>query len=200
MEKSSEQKYPIADLLSKRQSIRAYSTQVVEREKIRSLFEAARWAPSSMNEQPWYYVYATQEQPEAYASLLACLAEANQVWASKAPVLMVSIAKNFYARHHKPSAHAWHDVGAANMSLCLQAVALGLQAHPMGGFDAAKVRETLALPEGYDPVIMLCVGYPGSNEELPEPLRTREQAPRERWLQEEFAFEGTWKGENALSQ
>src|SRR2546425_12923585 len=113
MEKPAPTEYPITEILRRRWSPRAFSDRIVEPEKLQSLFEAARWAPSSFNEQPWYFVMATKEKPEEHARLLSCLAESNQRWARRAPVLMVSVAKLNFDRTGKPNRHAFYDVGMA---------------------------------------------------------------------------------------
>lgn len=182
----------IHELLRRRRSPRAFSTQPVRDDTLARLFEAARWAASSSNEQPWGFVVGTADRPEDYARLLGCLNESNAVWAGKAPVLMLSVARRRFARNGSENRHAWHDLGAASASLTLQATAEGLVVHQMAGFDAEKARETLGLPEGYDPVAMMAVGYVGDPEDLPETLRERELAVRTRRPSSEFVFGGRW--------
>lgn len=184
-------------LLAARRSLRAFLQQQVESEKLEIIFEAARWTASSMNEQPWRYIYATKADPPALAALQDCLVPSNQVWANQAPVLILSIAKTLLSHNQKANKHAWHDVGAANMAMALQAVSLGLVLHPMGGFDAIKARSTFNLPDGYEPVIMMALGYPGDPARLPELLRQREVAPRQRRPVSAFAFPKTWQDQPA---
>jgi nitroreductase len=181
------------ELLRKRRSSRAFSNTPVEPEKLASLFEAARWAASSYNEQPWRYIYATQNQPEDFERLLGCLNAPNQLWARNAFVLILSVAKRTLSLNGKPNKFYMHDTGAANASMAYQAVALGLNLHQMGGYNADKAREALALPEDYDPVAMIAVGYPGSPDNLPEDIRQKETAPRTRRPVEQLVFEGKWQ-------
>ncbi len=192
MEKKAQFGHPIDDLIARRWSPRAFSEKPVSREAVRSLLEAARWAPSCFNEQPWSFIVATKDEPEAFETLLGCLREANRVWAGRAPVLMVVSAKAAFDHNGKPNRHAGHDVGLAVENLMLQAVAMGMFAHAMAGFDAAKVRETCGVPEGHDPLVAIAVGYPGDPEDLPEDLKERELAPRERKPLESFVFGMSW--------
>jgi len=165
---------------------------MVEPEKLRSLFEAARWAPSSNNEQPWHFIVGTKADPAAYDRLFACLKEGNKKWAFRAPVLMLSVARLNFEDGGTPNRHALHDTGMAALSLCLQATAMGIIAHQMAGFDIEKARTDLGLPAGHEPVAMIAVGYPGDAAELPDYLREREMKPRERKLSTEFVSHGTW--------
>ncbi|MEJ8757319.1 nitroreductase family protein [Pontibacter sp. H259] len=187
-----ENKIEVNELIQNRWSPRAFSSKPVEVEKLEALFEAARWAPSAMNEQPWRFVYATKDNPEAYNNLLSTLAEANQVWAKEAPVLILSVAKSNYSSFEGRNTHAWHDAGMATANMAFQATALGLHLHIMGGFSADKAREVLQIPEGYEPVSIIAVGYLGDATQLPEPLKIRETAPRNRKPLQEFVFNGTW--------
>lgn len=183
----------VHELLRKRRSPRAFRDTPVETEKLAGLFEAARWSASSNNEQPWRYIYASADNPEAYARLLSCLVESNQRWAKKAPVLLLSVAKRTFSLNGNPNKYAYHDVGAANAGMAYQAAAAGLQIHQMGGFSADRARQILEIPEDYEPVSMIAVGYPGDADELPEDLRQRELAPRKRRPLAELVFEGKWK-------
>ncbi len=192
MEKSAQTEFPIDDLLRRRWSPRAFSDRPVEPEKLRCLLEAARWAPSSYNEQPWAYLVATREDPEEYARMLSVLVEGNIAWAQRAPVLMLSLARLNFERNGRPNRHAFHDVGQATANLVTQATALGLFVHQMAGFHAEKARELFSIPEGWEPVAAIALGYPGDPESLPEPLRERELAPRTRKPLEQFAFAGRW--------
>jgi nitroreductase len=186
MQKSNLVEYPVADLIEQRRSRRAYSSQPIETEKIHSLFEAARWAPSSMNEQPWAYLYATQDQPELWNKLLETLNESNRVWAKHAPLLILSMARKTLIRNGAVNGAARYDVGAANAFLSMQATQLGLNVHQMGGYDRQKAIENLNIPETHEPMVIMAVGYLGSTENLSENLKNREVAPRERYTQEFF--------------
>jgi len=192
MEKPTPVDHAIEEILKRRWSPRAFANRIVERDKLQSLFEAARWAASSFNEQPWSFIVATKEKPKEFAALLSCLAEKNQQWAQLAPVLMVSIAKLNFERNGKPNRHAFHDVGMAVGNLLLQATVFGLYVHQMAGFSVDKVRETYGVPEGFEPVAAIAVGYPDDPNVLPEPFRQQEIAPRQRKPIDSFVFEAKW--------
>lgn len=184
--RSSEIHYPVAEIISERKSIRAFSVQPVEEEKIRSLFEAVRWAPSSSNEQPWVYLYATAQQPELRQKMIESLASGNQVWASQAPLLVFSLARKKFLRNEKNNTYAMYDLGGANSFLALQAVHMGLQVRQMAGYDRAKAATLLNIPDDLEQGVFIAIGYAGNPEQLPEPVRAKELAPRERFLQETF--------------
>jgi len=192
MEKPAETQYPIHDLLRRRWSPRAFSDRRVDPAIMRSLLEAARWAPSSYNEQPWSFIVATKDDTAEFSRLLSCLVEGNIQWAQHAPVLMVSVARLSFEDDGKPNRHAFHDVGLAVANLIVQATALGLVVHQMAGIFPDKIRELYGIPEGYEAVAGIALGYPGDPQSLPEGLRKRELAPRERKPLTEFVFSGSW--------
>ena len=192
MEKPADTHIPIHDLLARRWSPRAFAERPVESDKLASLFEAARWAPSSSNEQPWRFVVATKDDQAAYDRLLACLLEGNRKWAFRAPVLLVSVARMQFEDDGKPNRHAFHDTGMALENLLLQAAALGLVAHPMAGFNIEQARADLKIPAGFEPVAMVAVGYPGEPALLPDYLQQREANPRERTPVSGFVYAGLW--------
>lgn len=192
MEKPAETHYPIHELLQRRWSPRAFSDQPVSHEQMRSLLEAARWAPSSNNEQPWNFLLATKQDRTDYERLLSCLRDTNQMWARLAPVLAMSIAKLVFTEGGEPNRHAFHDVGLAVENLVMQATALGLMVHQMAGIYPDKIREIYGIPEDYEVVAALAIGYPGDPELLPERFRQRELAKRSRKAIAEFTFAGHW--------
>ena len=192
MEKPAKTDHDIQPLLKRRWSPRAFGHQPVEREKVLRLLEAARWAASSNNEQPWTYLVATKDQPEDFAKLLACLVPGNQAWAKDAPVLMISICKTFFDRNQKPNVVAQHDVGAASAQLTMEATDQGLFVHQMAGIDHEKIRADFQLPPGHEPVAALAIGYPGNPDELAEPYKSRESAERTRKPLSQFVYTGTW--------
>jgi nitroreductase len=192
MEKLAQTDYPIVEVLKRRWSPREFSDQMVEPEKLRSLIEAARWAPSSFNEQPWSFIIATKQEPEEHAALLSCLVEGNQRWARQAPVLMVSVAKLNFDKTGKPNRHAFHDVGLAMGNMLVQATALGLFVHQMAGFSPEKVREIYEVPDGFEPVAVIALGYGAEADVLPEPAREAESKPRSRKPIQSFVFQGRW--------
>jgi nitroreductase len=192
MEKPAETQYPIEEILRRRWSPRAFSDRPVEPEKLQSLFEAARWAPSCFNEQPWSFIVASKQKPDEHARLLSCLVEGNQRWASKAPVLMVSVAKLNFDKTGKPNRHAFHDVGLAMGNMLVQATALGLFVHQMAGFSPEKVREIYGVPDGFEPVAAMAIGYGLALDELPEGSREFELGARSRKPVSSFVFEDHW--------
>ena len=192
MQVSSEFESDILEIIKNRRSRRAFVRNPVESEKIKSLFEAARWAPSSVNEQPWAYVYATADQPELWNKIFEGLNESNKIWAKDAPLLAVSLARKYYSKNDRPNNSAKYDVGAANAFLSLQATQLGLNVHQMGGFDHSIIRQNLNVPEFFEIGVVLAIGYAGNPEQLPLPLRERELSPRMRHLQNEFVMNHTF--------
>jgi nitroreductase len=200
MEKRALTQYPIHDFIAQRWSPRAFLDKPVEPEKVGSLLEAARWAPSSYNGQPWRFIVATKDDPLEYERLLACLVEFNQRWAKQAPVLVLSVAKKHFERNDKPNAHARHDVGLASMNLVVQAAALGLHTHGMAGFDADKARATYQIPLEFEPVAAWAIGYRGDPATLPEALREKEVEARKRKPLAEIVFSGKWEQAAAFAQ
>ena len=192
MEKSANTRYPITDLIRNRWSPLAFSEQRIEPEKLLQLFEAARWAPSSYNEQPWSFIVARKEDREEHERLLGCLVEGNIAWARHAPVLILSVARLQFQHNQDPNRHALHDVGLATENLVLQAEALGLHAHLMAGFSADKARKVYQIPTEFEPVAVMAVGYLGDVKNLSEPLRKREEAERVRKPLSEMLFSGKW--------
>jgi nitroreductase len=164
----------------------------VEPAVLGSLFEAARWAASAFNEQPWRFVVATRDDEAAHARLLSTLVPGNQAWAAAAPVLIVTAVATTYARTGKPNAHARHDLGLAVGQLSVEATSRGLVLHQMAGIDADRAREACGIPEGYEPVTAIALGYPGDPASLPDALRERETALRTRRPAAESVFGGRW--------
>ena len=191
MEKPTITEIPLIESISRRWSPRAFATTPVSQDRLRQLLEAARWAPSCYNAQPWTFIVGTQDNPETFRKLSKCLVPVNQAWAAKAPVLMLALAELNFAHNGKPNRHAAHDVGLALGNLLNQATILGLQAHLMAGFSGNTARELFAVPDTHDPVTMLALGYPGDPESLPDTLREKELAPRTRKSLDEIAFGGT---------
>lgn len=192
MDKSPDTRFPIHPLIAERWSPRAFADRALDDATLGSLLEAARWAPSCFNEQPWRFLVATRDDAEGFERLGSCLVEANG-WAKSASVLMLSVARTTFERNDKENRHAWHDVGLAAENLVLQAQALGLATHQMAGFDAARAREVLGIPDGFEPVAMIAVGYRAEPESLPAKLAEREVAPRERRPLGAIAFGAGWE-------
>lgn len=182
---------PIIDVLAKRWSPRAFLDKAVSAEVLRSLFEAARWSASSSNGQPWRFVVATREETEAHARIAVGLMDGNRVWASSAPVLLVVASSEFDYKGRPSSSHAY-DTGMAVAQLVIQATAMGLSAHQMGGIHANILRESLEIPEGFQIHTAIALGYRGEVDGLPDALRDRERSPRSRKPLAEIAFTGRW--------
>lgn len=192
MEKPADIQFHIHELLSRRWSPRAFADQPVEREKIQSLLEAARWAPSSFNEQPWIFIIATSDHPGDHQKLISCLVEGNQVWAKRAPLLMLTVAKIHFDHNGQANLHAYHDVGLAVGNLVVQATAMDLAVHQMAGILPDNIRQCYSLPAGYEAVTGIAIGYQGDSTILPDSLREKELAPRSRKSLREFVFAGSW--------
>ena len=192
LQKPAETAAPIHDLLRHRWSPRAFDSRPVEPEKLRALFEAARWAASSYNAQPWFYIVATKDDTENYKRVLDSFVEFNQGWAKNAPVVALSVARMKFEHNGEPNNHAFHDVGQATANLALEATNLGLQIHQMAGILPEKARQIFNIPAGYEAVAGIAIGYPGNPESLPDHLRQREMAPRERKPVALFVFTGSW--------
>ena len=193
MEKPAETSCPLHDPIQRRWSPRAFADRPVQKEHLRRIFEAARWASSCFNEQPWQFMVATKDDPKEYERMLSCLVEGNQAWAKLAPVLMLTIAKSTFDHNGKGNPHAWHDVGLAVGNLVIQATALGLSLHQMAGILPDRIQEVYGVPQGFEPVTALALGYAGDPASLPEELGQRERAPRTRKPVEEFVFSGQWE-------
>ncbi|MGH7897357.1 MAG: nitroreductase family protein [Candidatus Binatia bacterium] len=192
MDKRAATDTPIHELLPKRWSPYAFADRPVSGADLRSLFEAARWAPSSYNEQPWSYIVATKDDREEFQRLLGCLVEANQVWAKAAPVLGLGVVNLNFVRNGKPNRAAVHDLGLASGNLVLEATARGLFVHQMIGILPDKARETYGIPEGSEAWTGLAIGYPGDSTKLPDALKERDLSLRQRKRVSEFVFGGSW--------
>jgi len=179
----------LLNAIAHRHAAMAYAERPIPQETLRLVFEAARWAPSSFNEQPWRFVVATKDDAEAYERLASCLSRGN-AWAREAPVLILALTKLELTRNGKPNNYCLHDLGLALQNLLIQATALGLASHPMGGFDKDAAAERLQVPEGYRPMTMVALGYPGDPDTLSEAHRDRELGPRQRHPLAEFVFAG----------
>jgi nitroreductase len=191
MSKTAAAPYALHPLLAERWSPRAFSQRPVETQKICALLEAARWAPSCFNQQPWRFFVADRLlHAEAFERLASLLVPGN-AWARQAPILILSVAQELFDLNGQPNRHAQHDVGLATAMLAIQAQALGLITHQMGGFDAEGARTLLSIPPAFTPMAMIAVGYEGSPDSLEDGLRQRELAPRERLpLQTQVFLEG----------
>jgi nitroreductase len=190
--------HPIHELIADRWSPYGFADRAVSAADLRSLFEAARWAPSSYNEQPWSYIVATKDDAENFARLLSCLVEGNQAWAQAAPALALGCTSLAFQRNGQPNAAAVHDLGLAAGNLCLEATARGLSVHQMIGILPAKARAEFHIPEGVQPLTGLAIGYAADAATLPEKYRERDLAPRTRKPLAEFVFGGAWGTASSL--
>ncbi len=173
--------------LKNRWSPRSFSEKEVINEMIDLLFEAARWAPSAMNEQPWKYYYIHRSNQKKFNDVVELLTGKNPLWAQHAQVLIISVVKKNYDYQSRPNKNALHDLGAANVSIAIQATEMGLQAHQMGGFDKAKLSDYLYLDtDNFEPFTIIAIGFPGAPEQLPDDLKQLELQPRKRKELTEF--------------
>ncbi|MDO9442895.1 MAG: nitroreductase family protein [Beijerinckiaceae bacterium] len=179
---------PVHELIRDRWSPRAFADKPVPHEALVSVLEAGRWAASSNNGQPWRWIVATREDPVGYEAALAGFNARNQRWARTAPVLIFSLARKTFEANGNPNAHAWHDAGAANAQISLQATALGLHTHMAAGIERDRLRESFGIPEDFDICSGIALGYQGTPDRLPEELPGREVEPRTRKQLGEVVF------------
>jgi nitroreductase len=177
----------VEHLIRRRWSPRAFADKDVSADDLKKLFEAARWAASSFNEQPWRFLVGRRGD-ETYKKIFGALVEFNQSWAKSAPVLVLSVAKKTFSANGQPNRYGLHDTGAATTLLSLQATANGLHTHSMAGFDAEQARASFAIPSDYDIGAVTALGYFGDPESLPDQMQKTEVAPRQRKPLEEFVF------------
>ena len=194
LEKNAVTAAPIHELLARRWSPRAYDkSKAVSRAQILSLIEAARWAPSCNGDEPWrYLVWNRADDETGWQRAFDLLSDGNKKWCANVPVLMLSNAGSVFGHNGKPNRHTQHDTGMASLNLSLQAVALGLIAHQMGGFDSAKAREVFAIPSEFTPMAMIAVGYQADPGVLPEDVKAKELTPRKRKPVGDCFFAGGW--------
>jgi len=184
--------HPILKLLAERWSPYGFEDRPVPEADLCSLFEAARWAASSYNEQPWNYLVATRDDPREFERLLSCLAEANQAWAKAAPVLALGVASLRFAKNNQANRAAVHDLGLAGGNLSAEATSRGLSVHQMIGILPDKAREVYQIPAHYEAWTAMAIGYKADPATLPEALKERDLAPRQRRPLGKFVFTGQW--------
>ncbi len=187
-----ERQYNVADIFIDRWSPRAMSGESITDRELMTLFEAARWAPSAFNNQPWRFLY-TKRDSDSWETFFNLLAEGNRTWVKNAAVLMVVISKKTSEYNNKPVRTHAFDTGSAWVSLALQGSISGLVVHGMAGFDYDKAKEDLGIPDDYNVEAMVAVGRPGDKNELPEKLRNIEK-PSGRKEIKEIAFEDKFQG------
>jgi nitroreductase len=192
MQKPAPVNFPVHDLIRDRWSPRAFAAKPIEPAILASLFEAARWAPSSSNEQPWAFLVATKDDPENFAKTLGVLVEFNAGWAKEAAALVLAVSSLKFHANGTPNRNAFYDTGAASALLSVEATHRGLAVHQMAGFDPAKAKQVFGIPEDWEPIAAVAIGYPGDPGALSEKLRDREVAPRTRKPLSEFVMSGRW--------
>ena len=191
--KLADTEYPIHKLLKKRWSPRAFSEKSIDTELLNQLFEAARWAPSSYNEQPWRFIVARKNDTEAYEQLASVMNEFNQSWAMDAPVLVLALTKTTFDLDGRDNPHAGHDLGQAIAHLTFEATKNDLYVHQMAGISPEKAREQYDISNDYNPMTMFAIGYKGQPESLDEKMQKQETSPRIRKDLNEILFEGEWE-------
>lgn len=192
MIKRAQTDHPIHDPIASRWSPYGFSDKPVSKKSLCSLFEAARWAASSFNEQPWAYLVAIREDSEAFDKALSCLLEPNRQWAMHASALAFGVAQLRFSRNDQPNRVALHDLGMASANLCIEAASRGIAIHQMAGILPDRVRECYGVPEGHEVVTGLAIGYAAEAGETPEAYRQRDLAPRSRKPLRQFVFGGKW--------
>ena len=190
MKKDANTDYDIHPLIKQRWSARAFSQEPVEMDKIHRLLEAARWAPSSMNQQPWRFIIGI-DKDETHQKLFDTLVEFNQIWA-KSPVLILCLGKTKMNMKDEPNEAYSYDVGQAVAYLTIQATQEDLFVHQMGGFDKGMAMELFDVPVSYMPLVILAIGHYGDSDTLPEKIKILEFSPRLRTEIEEMVFSGSF--------
>ncbi len=193
MSKDPDTTHPVHAVISGRWSPYGFSSRAISASDLGSLFEAARWAPSSFNEQPWRFIVATRAEGSEFDRILSCLVEPNQAWAKDASVLALAVASTRFARNGRDNRHSFHDVGLAVANLSVEATARGISVHQMAGILPERAVEEFGIPEGHEAVTGIAIGYPAEDvSALPDGLRERDEAPRSRRALSELVFTGEW--------
>lgn len=192
MTKIAKPEYPVHELISHRWSPYGFGEKQVSKEDLCSLFEAARWAASSYNEQPWSFIVAMKDRAAEFEKILFCLVEANQAWAKEASALVLCCTNLHFTRNGKKNAAAVHDLGLAVGNLSLEATSRGISVHQMIGIYPDKAQELFHIPEGIRALTAIAIGYPADPDSLPQELRTRDQSSRSRKPFKEFVFRSEW--------
>lgn len=192
--KKADTKVNINELIATRWSGRAFDPdREINNTALLALLEAARWAPSCYGDQPWrFIIFNRKNKNTAWEKAISCLSEGNQSWAINAPVLILVVACTIISRNGQPNYWGKYDTGAAAMNMCIQATELGLMVHQMGGFDRGKARNLFSIPEAYNPMAMMALGYQLPREKIPESIVERETAERARLPLTELAYDAHW--------
>lgn len=190
--KSAPADHTIHVLVADRWSPYGFDPGPVSDADLASLFEAARWAPSAYNEQPWRYIVARRSDSGQFGKVLSCLVEGNRAWAAFAPVLALGVASRRFSRNGRENGTALHDLGLASANILVEATSRGLFVHQMSGIHPQKARDLFGIPEGFDALTGIAIGYPGHPEGLPGDLAARDLEPRTRNPLASFVFGGHW--------
>jgi len=184
--------HPIQDVFTRRWSPYFFETRPVPDVDLQAVFEAARWAPSSYNEQPWRFIVTDRRDSEKFEAAIECLWNANKDWARSAPILIFGVYSKFFALNGMVNRAAEHDLGLATENLILEATARGLFAHPMIGVSPDKVKTCCGIPDGYETLTALALGYKADPSDSAPALKERDTTPRTRKRQDQFVFSGQW--------
>lgn len=178
----------ILEIIQERWSPYAFSSNIVEDYKLKAMIEAAGYAPSCNNEQPWIFVYTTRQESNVFNDYIGFLDESNKVWAKDAYAILISMARTKFSNNGKPNRYAFHDTGMAVTNLLLQALTMDVFVHQMGGYSVQKVKEYFGLDDSIEPVAVMAVGYLGDGASLSPELLKRDEKRRPRKSINEFAF------------
>jgi nitroreductase len=190
----------ILEIIQERWSPYSFSSTPVEDFKLKAMFEAAGYAPSCNNEQPWMFVYTTQQDTGTFEVYLDFMTESNRVWAKNAYAIVISLARTKFSHNGKHNRYAFHDTGMAVSNLLLQALALDIYIHQMGGYSVEKVKAHFKLADDIEPVAMMAVGYLGDGESLSPELLSRDEKRRSRKSVNEYVFRNSFSDLNLKSK
>jgi nitroreductase len=178
----------ILEIIQERWSPYSFSAAPIEEFRLKAIFEAARFAPSCLNEQPWMFVYTTREDPDVFGSYLDFMDDSNRIWAKNAYALIISMARIRFKKNNVVNRYAFHDTGMAVTNMLLQALTFDIYIHQMGGFSVEKVKEYFRLDDSVEPVAMMAAGYLGNGEALTPELLKRDEQRRPRKGVDEYTF------------
>jgi nitroreductase len=183
----------ILEIIQERWSPYAFSSAPVEEFKLKAMFEAAGYAPSCNNEQPWQFVYATQDEKDVFNDFTGFLSDTNKIWAKNAYALVISMARKKFSQSGRTNRWAFHDTGMAVSNLLMQALALDVYVHQMGSYSLERVKEYFKLNDDIEPVTMMAVGYLGDGSDLLPELLKKDESRRPRKSITEFVFRNSLK-------
>ncbi len=181
----------ILEIIQERWSPYSFSQAIVEEFKLKAMFEAAGHAPSSNNEQPWIFVHTTREENRVFPDYIGFLNESNKIWAKEAYAIVISMARTRFSKSGKINRYAFHDTGMAVTNLLLQALAMDVYVHQMGGFSVEMVKKYFSLDENIEPVAVMAVGYMGDGYSLPPEILKKDETRRPRKSVNEYSFKNS---------